>query len=61
MSYETEVNLAIAAIVISFIAGCAIGAHRTQSQVEQNAIKAGVAYYTNNADGQSVFKWKECK
>lgn len=28
---------------------------------EKEAVKAGVAYYTNNASGESVFKWKEVK
>lgn len=61
MNDETGVKLAIAVAAISFILGTAFAAYRTQSQVEQNAIKAGVAYYTNNASGESVFKWKEDK
>ena len=61
MTYEVEVTLTTAAVVISFIVGCVIGSNGTQSQIEKAAIKTGVAYYTNNASGESVFKWKECK
>ena len=61
MSYETEVKLAIAAVVVSFIVGWYFGANLSQSMIEKDAIKGGVAYYTNNANGESVFKWKECK
>jgi hypothetical protein len=61
VSYEIKVFLAIGAIAISFILGVSFAAHGTQSLIEKDAIKAGVAYYTNNASGESVFKWKECK
>lgn len=61
MSYATGVNLTLASVVVSFIVGCCFGAHGSQSLIEKEAIKAGVAYYTNNASGESVFKWKEAK
>ena len=38
-----------------------IGSNLGESNTKQEAIRAGVAYYTNDASGQVQFKWKECK
>lgn len=43
------------------LAGVYFAAWRSDSYWEKQAVKAGVAYYTNNEAGESVFKWKECK
>ena len=29
--------------------------------MKHEAVRAGVAYYTNDASGSAQFKWKECK
>lgn len=44
-------------VLASFIVGHVHGRDAT----EQKAIRAGVAYYTNDASGMAQFKWKECK
>ena len=38
-----------------------IGSKLGESNTKQEAIRAGDAYYTNDASGQVHFKWKECK
>ena len=38
-----------------------IGSNLGESNTKQEAIRAGVAYYTNYASGMAQFKWKECK
>ena len=38
-----------------------IGSKLGESNTKQKAIRAGVAYYTNDASGSAQFKWKECK
>lgn len=35
--------------------------HVRISGIKEEAIRAGVAYYTNDAKGKKEFKWKECK
>ena len=44
-------------LLFAFILGSRIKA----SNLKEQAIRAGVAYYTNNASGEAQFKWKECK
>ena len=41
--------------------GMYLGHFVTQSNTKEEAIRAGVAYYTNDASGKPQFKWKECK
>lgn len=43
------------------LAGICFAAWRSDLYHEKQAIKAGVAYYTNNAAGESIFVWRECK
>lgn len=38
-----------------------IGSNLGESNTKQEAIRAGVAYYTNDASGSAQFKWKEAK
>ena len=40
-----------------FIIGVGVGVGIGHKVEQQEAIKAGVAYYTNNVDGESVFKY----
>lgn len=44
-------------LLFAFILGSCIKA----SNLKEEAIRAGVAYYTNDASGMAQFKWKECK
>jgi len=44
-------------LLFAFILGSCIKG----SNLKQEAIRAGVAYYTNDASGSAQFKWKECK
>jgi hypothetical protein len=41
--------------------GMFLGHLVAQSNTKKEAIRAGVAYYTNDASGVAQFKWKECK
>ena len=41
--------------------GMVLGHLVAQSNTKKEAIRAGVAYYTNDASGKAQFKWKECK
>lgn len=38
-----------------------LGSRIKESNIKENAIRAGVAYYTNDASGTVQFKWKEAK
>lgn len=55
----TPVALWLAWIIglLGVLLGICIG----EKKIEKQAIRAGVAYYTNNASGEAQFKWKECK
>ena len=53
--------LTVVLAVISFFTGHAVGFDSGKSNVSEKAIRAGVAYYTNDASGVAQFKWKECK
>jgi hypothetical protein len=48
----------IVAAMIAFIIGVSIGFEIGGGAEEKKAIKAGVAYYTNSVDGDSIFKFK---
>ena len=48
-------------ICLVFIFGFLFGSFVGEGKMERQAIRAGVAYYTNDASGQVHFKWKECK
>lgn len=50
-----------AALLILFFAGFLLGHFDTESKIHREAIRAGVAYYTNDASGTAQFKWKEIK
>lgn len=54
------VILAVLAVVLFFF-GYLVGFGRGQSDVFEKAVRAGAAYYTNDASGMAQFKWKECK
>ena len=49
------------AILLMAFVGMFLGHLVAKTKIEQQAIRAGVAYYTNNASGEAQFKWKECK
>ena len=51
----------ILGIMIGGFAGGCSGVAHTKREAAQEAIRAGVAYYTNDASGTAQFKWKECK
>jgi hypothetical protein len=56
-SSKWEVFFEIVVSVAIFSFGCSAGSEHK----EKTAIKAGVAYYTNNAAGESICVWRECK
>ena len=49
------------AILLMAFVGMFLGHLVAKTKIEQQAIRAGVAYYTNDASGVVQFKWKECK
>ena len=49
------------AFLILGLAGFLLGHFGTESKIQREAIRAGVAYYTNDASGSTQFKWKEVK
>ena len=61
MNDDTLAKLTGAVAVSMFIIGIILGFTRGDTLLREEAIRAGAAYYTNNASGESVFKWKECK
>lgn len=48
-----------AALLIFGFAGFLLGHFGTESKIQREAVRAGVAYYTNDASGTAQFKWKE--
>jgi hypothetical protein len=50
----------IVAAIILFIGGT-LGINKGRTEIKEEAIRAGAAYYTNDASGKPQFKWKECK
>ena len=49
------------AILLMAFVGMFLGHLVAKTKIERQAIRAGVAYYTNDASGTAQFKWKECK
>lgn len=50
-----------ATAVSMFVIGIILGFARGDNLLRKEAIKSGVACYTNDASGKPQFKWKECK
>jgi predicted permease len=48
-------------ILMTGILGVFLGSFIGKDKIQKQAIRAGVAYYTNYASGTVEFKWKECK
>ncbi len=48
-------------IILVFVFGILLGGFIGEGKMERQAIRAGVAYYTNDASGSAQFKWKEVK
>ena len=61
MSDDTLAKLTGAVAVSAFIIGIILGFTRGDTVLREEAILAGVAYYTNDTNGKPQFKWKECK
>ena len=61
MSDDTLSALTGVVAVSMGIIGLVLGIHLGHIQIKEEAIRAGVAYYTNDASGKPQFKWKECK
>ena len=61
MNDGQDVFIAVTLAVFVFLLGFAVGTQVGQSNAKEEAVRASSAYYTNNAAGESVFKWKECK
>ena len=51
----------IGALLLMAFVGMFLGSLVAKTKIEKQAIRAGVAYYTNDASGTVQFKWKECK
>ena len=61
---KDENALSAIAVVVSvgvFIIGAGVGVNTGRTEIKEEAIRAGAAYYTNDASGKPQFKWKECK
>ena len=61
---KDENALAAIAVVVSvgvFIIGAGVGISTGRTEIKEQSIRAGVAYYTNDASGKPQFKWKEAK
>ena len=61
---KDENALAAIAAVVSvgvFIIGTGVGISTGRTEIKEQSIRAGVAYYTNDASGKPQFKWKEAK
>lgn len=65
MSDDTLAKLtgavAVSMFVIGIVIGIILGFTRGDTLLREEAIRAGAAYYTNDASGSVQFKWKECK
>ena len=48
-------------ILLGIIIGGFTGGCSGISHMKHESVRAGVAYYTNDASGSVQFKWKECK
>jgi hypothetical protein len=53
----------IPGVITGVLLFCAfmLGAEYAEAGFKEEAVRVGVAYYTNNASGKPEFKWKECK
>ena len=47
--------------IAAALLGWVCGASRVESNIKEEAIRVGVAYYTNDASGKPQFKWKDTK
>ena len=47
--------------IVIFIVLCVLASITRKGRIKEKAIRAGLAYYTNDASGQVQFKWKEVK
>lgn len=61
MNNERGLFIGVIVGLMMFFVGWAVGESRGESLIEQDAVRTGVAYYTNDVSGKSLFKWKECK
>lgn len=55
---ENDTMAVLAGILLSLIFGIILGAGIMQSNVRQEAVKAGAAYWASDEDGKATFKWK---
>jgi preprotein translocase subunit SecG len=61
MRDDTLAKITFSVAVSMFIIGIILGFTRGDTALREEAILAGVAYYSNDASGKPQFKWKECK
>lgn len=61
MNDDSTPVIVVVLIAVVFFFGFSVGFGLGQSNVSEKAVRAGVAYYTNNASGEAQFKWKEEK
>jgi hypothetical protein len=61
MRDDTLAKVTGSVAVSMFIIGIIVGFTRGDTALREEAILAGVAYYSNDASGKPQFKWKECK
>jgi hypothetical protein len=61
VSDDTLAKLTGSVAVSMFIIGIIVGFTRGDTALREEAILAGVAYYSNDTSGKPQFKWKECK
>ena len=54
-------EIAILFCIVGIMLGVLVGGCSATRNLKHEAIRAGAAYYTNDASGKAQFKWKECK
>ena len=54
-------DIVILFCIVGIMLGVLVGGCSATSNLKHEAIRAGAAYYTNDASGKLQFKWKECK
>lgn len=53
--------ISILVTILALRGGILIGEHESERTFQEQAVKAGVAHWTNGVNGDPVFKFKEIK
>lgn len=58
---EFFILITFVTLFIGLVFGSMVGKHDGVNQVQKEAVKAGVAHYTANVDGDSIFQFNTNK